>query len=203
MPRRANEAGELGNQNMVNPKRISSHVEEKELWNLKRCLVGEMASVYSTQSILLRLQNWGIGEINVLRMGSKTFLLSFEDDELYMMLEDLNWSYLREIFVEDSESTTESSSVPEKKVPSEGDRSYSRVEEEALNVMCADKSFNNCQAQGSKRTSCQLGEFEQIGGGFKEYPEVISDNQEKQPGVMENVRGNECNQSFGTKCKRA
>ncbi|KAK8558368.1 hypothetical protein V6N13_038841 [Hibiscus sabdariffa] len=33
-------------------------------------------------------------------MGSKLFLLSFEDDELYMMLEDLNWSYLREIFLE-------------------------------------------------------------------------------------------------------
>ncbi|KAK8655652.1 hypothetical protein V6N13_108224 [Hibiscus sabdariffa] len=31
-------------------------------------------------------------------MGGKTFLLSFEDDELYIMLEDLNWSYLKEIF---------------------------------------------------------------------------------------------------------
>ncbi|KAK8685264.1 hypothetical protein V6N13_041269 [Hibiscus sabdariffa] len=31
-------------------------------------------------------------------MGGKVFLFSFEDDELYIMLEDLNWSYLKEIF---------------------------------------------------------------------------------------------------------
>ncbi|KAK8668777.1 hypothetical protein V6N13_106223 [Hibiscus sabdariffa] len=233
-----------------------------------------MTSVCSIRSIILRLHDWDIGEINVLRMGSKLFLLSFEDDELYMMPEDLNWSYLKEIFVDvrpwseslkrperatwlevsgvpvhcwnhttlkrvgelwgtfeafgknikhckDCEkvyvliSTSQtkrieevievevgkSSSAPEKNVSSEGDRSYSRVEEEALNVMCANKSFNNCQAQGSERIGCQLGESELIGGGFKESPEVLVDNQEKQPGVMENVRGNECDQSVDTNAR--
>ncbi|KAK8680150.1 hypothetical protein V6N13_109103 [Hibiscus sabdariffa] len=33
-------------------------------------------------------------------MGGKTYLLSFENDEIFMMLEDLNWSYLKEIFTE-------------------------------------------------------------------------------------------------------
>ncbi|KAK8661978.1 hypothetical protein V6N13_091566 [Hibiscus sabdariffa] len=31
-------------------------------------------------------------------MGGKVFLLSFEDEDLYIMLEDLEWSYLKEIF---------------------------------------------------------------------------------------------------------
>ncbi|KAK8661836.1 hypothetical protein V6N13_091427 [Hibiscus sabdariffa] len=101
MPRRTKVVGESSNHNWGKPKRISGHVEEEELWKLKRCLVGEMASICSVRSIDLRLQKWGLGEIRVQRMGSKLFLLSFEDDELYMMLEDLNWSYLREIFLED------------------------------------------------------------------------------------------------------
>ncbi|KAK8697679.1 hypothetical protein V6N13_113818 [Hibiscus sabdariffa] len=33
-------------------------------------------------------------------MGGKLFLLSIEDENLYIMLEDVNWSYLREIFEE-------------------------------------------------------------------------------------------------------
>ncbi|KAL4331975.1 hypothetical protein GQ457_07G001680 [Hibiscus cannabinus] len=32
--------------------------------------------------------------------GGKWFLLSIEDEDLYLMLEDVNWSYLREIFEE-------------------------------------------------------------------------------------------------------
>ncbi|KAK8621713.1 hypothetical protein V6N13_081146 [Hibiscus sabdariffa] len=31
-------------------------------------------------------------------MGGKMFLLTFEDEDLYIMLEDLEWSYLKEIF---------------------------------------------------------------------------------------------------------
>ncbi|KAK8675747.1 hypothetical protein V6N13_033811 [Hibiscus sabdariffa] len=31
-------------------------------------------------------------------MGGKTFLLSFEDEDLFIMLEDLQWAYLKEIF---------------------------------------------------------------------------------------------------------
>ncbi|KAK8628802.1 hypothetical protein V6N13_009385 [Hibiscus sabdariffa] len=34
----------------------------------------------------------------VQRLGGKLYLLSFEDDELFIILEDLNWSYLKEIF---------------------------------------------------------------------------------------------------------
>ncbi|KAK8560598.1 hypothetical protein V6N13_083035 [Hibiscus sabdariffa] len=79
-------------------KKISGHVENEDLWWLKRCLVEEMATICSVRSITSRLEQWGLNGIKFHRMGGKTFLLSFEDDELYIMLEDLNWSYLKEIF---------------------------------------------------------------------------------------------------------
>ncbi|KAL4339722.1 hypothetical protein GQ457_08G036010 [Hibiscus cannabinus] len=79
-------------------KKIPGHVEDEELWKMKRCLIGEMATVCSVSSIASRLQEWGLNDIKVQRMGGKIFLLSFEDDELYTMLEDLDWSYLKEIF---------------------------------------------------------------------------------------------------------
>ncbi|KAK8626681.1 hypothetical protein V6N13_134314 [Hibiscus sabdariffa] len=77
-------------------RKIIGHVVDEDLWKLQRCLVGEMANVCSVHSITLRLQEWGLNGIN--NSGGKTFLLSFEDDDLYIMLEDLDWSYLKEIF---------------------------------------------------------------------------------------------------------
>ncbi|KAK8633453.1 hypothetical protein V6N13_014299 [Hibiscus sabdariffa] len=81
-------------------KRIMAHVETEELWKMRRCLVGRMLSVCSTRSIELRLQAWGLGEIKVHRLGGKTFLISIDDEDLFFMLEDLQWSYLKEIFLD-------------------------------------------------------------------------------------------------------
>ncbi|KAK8625518.1 hypothetical protein V6N13_090387 [Hibiscus sabdariffa] len=39
-------------------------------------------------------------EIDIKRLDGKSYLLSFDNDELYTMLEDVNWSYLKEIFLE-------------------------------------------------------------------------------------------------------
>ncbi|KAK8635406.1 hypothetical protein V6N13_004143 [Hibiscus sabdariffa] len=79
-------------------KKIIGHVVDEELWKMKRSLAGVMTTICSVRSITSRLQEWRLGGIKVQRMGGKVFLLSFEDDELYTMLEDLNWSYLKEIF---------------------------------------------------------------------------------------------------------
>ncbi|KAK8689158.1 hypothetical protein V6N13_087883 [Hibiscus sabdariffa] len=79
-------------------KRMKGHVEEEDLWKMRKCLVGEMETVCSVSSIHDRLENWGLGEIEVQRMGAKTFLLTIDDDDLYLLLEDLKWSYLNEIF---------------------------------------------------------------------------------------------------------
>ncbi|KAL4290173.1 hypothetical protein GQ457_14G001210 [Hibiscus cannabinus] len=93
------EDGEPSFWNSRRKRRIAGHIEVEELRNLKHCLVGETTSVCSVSSVSTRLSEWGLGEIKVQRLGGKTFLLTIEDDELFTMLEDLNWSYLKEIFV--------------------------------------------------------------------------------------------------------
>ncbi|KAK8708209.1 hypothetical protein V6N13_059253 [Hibiscus sabdariffa] len=79
-------------------KKVIGHVEEEELWKLQKCLVGETSMVCSVQYLAKRLEAWGLNGIKILRMGGKLFLLTFEDEDLYIMLEDLEWSYLKEIF---------------------------------------------------------------------------------------------------------
>ncbi|KAK8613648.1 hypothetical protein V6N13_101405 [Hibiscus sabdariffa] len=52
-------------------KRITGHVENEDLWKLRRCLVGVMDTVCSVSSIHNRLLKWGLGDINVQRLGAK------------------------------------------------------------------------------------------------------------------------------------
>ncbi|KAK8699945.1 hypothetical protein V6N13_018353 [Hibiscus sabdariffa] len=78
--------------------RIRGHSESEDLWKLKSCLVGEMPTVCATESVRYRLQQWGMGDIKVKRLGGKSFILWIEDKDLYKILEDLQWSYLKEIF---------------------------------------------------------------------------------------------------------
>ncbi|KAK8667745.1 hypothetical protein V6N13_105226 [Hibiscus sabdariffa] len=58
----------------------------------------ETAVVFSTQYIARRPEEWGLNGISIRRKGGKFFLLSFEDEDLFILLEDLDWSYLKEIF---------------------------------------------------------------------------------------------------------
>ncbi|KAK8573752.1 hypothetical protein V6N13_009840 [Hibiscus sabdariffa] len=81
-------------------KRIKGHIDKEDLWNMRKCLVGEMEAVCIVNSIMDRLHNWGLGEIRVQRMGAKTFLLTIDDEDLFLLLEDLEWYYLKEIFSE-------------------------------------------------------------------------------------------------------
>ncbi|KAK8681629.1 hypothetical protein V6N13_054031 [Hibiscus sabdariffa] len=62
--------------------------------------IGESSKVNNRGMIQDRLSNWGFGEISVKKMGGRYFLLSFDDEELYKLLEDLNLSYLKEVFLE-------------------------------------------------------------------------------------------------------
>ncbi|KAK8613478.1 hypothetical protein V6N13_101240 [Hibiscus sabdariffa] len=82
----------------VRQERLTGHVEDEDLWKIRKCLVGEMTTIYSVSSISNRILKWGLGEIKVQRMGEKLFLLTIGDEDLYLMLEDLDWSYLKEIF---------------------------------------------------------------------------------------------------------
>ncbi|KAK8664096.1 hypothetical protein V6N13_083899 [Hibiscus sabdariffa] len=49
-----------------------------------------MEMICSVSSIHSRLMKWGLGEINVQRLGAKTFLLMIEDEDLILMLEDVD-----------------------------------------------------------------------------------------------------------------
>ncbi|KAE8729664.1 hypothetical protein F3Y22_tig00003435pilonHSYRG00045 [Hibiscus syriacus] len=90
----------MAGQEGASRKEVVGHVDEDEVRKLRRCLVGVMAGVCSVGSIVGRLQKWGLGEIRVQRLRGKSFLLTIEDEDLFIMLEDLQWSYLKEIFVD-------------------------------------------------------------------------------------------------------
>ncbi|KAK8633240.1 hypothetical protein V6N13_014088 [Hibiscus sabdariffa] len=79
-------------------RRIYGHVESETLWKLKNCLVGETTNVCSVESVRARLIEWGMGDVKVRRFGGRSFILTIEDMDLYRMLEDLHWSYLKEVF---------------------------------------------------------------------------------------------------------
>ncbi|KAK8637501.1 hypothetical protein V6N13_064920 [Hibiscus sabdariffa] len=54
-----------------------------------------MFSICSVRTVMSKLDDWGFGETSVHRMGEKLFLFTIEDEDLYIMLEDATWSYLR------------------------------------------------------------------------------------------------------------
>ncbi|KAK8674991.1 hypothetical protein V6N13_033065 [Hibiscus sabdariffa] len=98
--RETGEANNVDIQQPTNLKRrcITGHVENEDLWKMRRCLVGETSTVCSVNSILDRLARWGMSDIRVQRLGAKAFLLTIENEDLFIMLEDLDWSYLKEVF---------------------------------------------------------------------------------------------------------
>ncbi|KAL4271620.1 hypothetical protein GQ457_13G010870 [Hibiscus cannabinus] len=59
--------------------------------NKKTKLKHQEAEVF-VKSIMSRLTTWGVQ-----RMGGKTYLLTIDDEDLFMLLEDANWSYSREL----------------------------------------------------------------------------------------------------------
>ncbi|KAK8662432.1 hypothetical protein V6N13_092006 [Hibiscus sabdariffa] len=80
-------------------KRVIGHIEEETLWKLGRCLIGTMATVCSSSMVKERLNKWGLGEITVKSLGGRDFFIEINDPELYKLLEDLHWSYLKEVFI--------------------------------------------------------------------------------------------------------
>ncbi|KAK8675583.1 hypothetical protein V6N13_033649 [Hibiscus sabdariffa] len=79
-------------------RKVLGHIEEEDLRKLKRCLVGESSTWVSISIIQNKLIKRGLGDIKVQRLGGNLYLLSFEDDDLFLMLKELNWSHLKEIF---------------------------------------------------------------------------------------------------------
>ncbi|KAK8675492.1 hypothetical protein V6N13_033558 [Hibiscus sabdariffa] len=94
-------------------KRVKGFVEDESLKKLSKCLIGTMLSVCSISKVEDLLSNWGFGDIGVKSLGGGRFLLEIMDQDLYNMLKDLDWSYLKEIFTE-IEPWSEKFQLPER-----------------------------------------------------------------------------------------
>ncbi|KAK8648749.1 hypothetical protein V6N13_129492 [Hibiscus sabdariffa] len=63
--------GECGKHRRNFFRRIQGHVEDETLWRLNKCLLGTMATVCSSVSVMERLHSWGLGEIEVKSLGGR------------------------------------------------------------------------------------------------------------------------------------
>ncbi|KAL4335968.1 hypothetical protein GQ457_07G015910 [Hibiscus cannabinus] len=72
-----------------------------------------MATVCSTKQVEGRLHEWGLGEVVVKNMGGRCFLLEISDQELFNLLEERDWSLLKEVFSE-VDRWSESFHLPER-----------------------------------------------------------------------------------------
>ncbi|MBA0764811.1 hypothetical protein Gotri_014099, partial [Gossypium trilobum] len=80
-------------------KVVEDHIENEQLWNLQRCLVGETASFYNTTSLSERIARIGLGELTVKKIQGRYFLIEVPDDELLEILKQKDWAYLKEFFI--------------------------------------------------------------------------------------------------------
>ncbi|KAE8658520.1 AP-2 complex subunit beta [Hibiscus syriacus] len=79
---------------------IQGDVDEEVVRKLQKCLVGTMATFCSLSQVEDRLQTGGLGEIKTKFLGGRDFLLQIDDEELYRILKEQNWSILYEVFQE-------------------------------------------------------------------------------------------------------
>ncbi|KAK8628286.1 hypothetical protein V6N13_063995 [Hibiscus sabdariffa] len=105
----SSEPGESSKDCISHIKRIHGHVEEESLWRLSKSLIGLMATDCSTENVMDRLHNWGLGDLEIRSLGSRRFLIVIKDDDLLKTLEGQQWSLLKEV-----EYWVESFKIPER-----------------------------------------------------------------------------------------
>ncbi|KAK8619441.1 hypothetical protein V6N13_133401 [Hibiscus sabdariffa] len=54
-----------------------------------------MAAFTGTESIMDRLNSWGMDDVKVKNLGGFQYVIEIKDKDLFRMLEDLKWSYLK------------------------------------------------------------------------------------------------------------
>ncbi|KAK8544296.1 hypothetical protein V6N13_034658 [Hibiscus sabdariffa] len=107
------ELGESSKDYISHIKRIHGHVEEESLWRLSKSLIGLMATNCSSENVMDRLHNWGLGDMEIRSLGSRRFLIFIKEDDLLKTLEGQQWSLLKEVFVE-VDYWVESFKIPER-----------------------------------------------------------------------------------------
>ncbi|KAG8480375.1 hypothetical protein CXB51_024544 [Gossypium anomalum] len=78
---------------------VQGHVEEEQLWKLQRCVVGEIATCCDIKNLQERIVKAGLEEIRITRIQGRFFLVDIPDEELFGILKQNDWGYLREFFV--------------------------------------------------------------------------------------------------------
>ncbi|PPS09552.1 hypothetical protein GOBAR_AA11091 [Gossypium barbadense] len=78
---------------------VQGHVENEQLWKLQKCLVREVVSFCEVKNLADRVVGMSLDEISVKRIQGNHFLIEIPDDELYDILKQRDWSYLKEFFI--------------------------------------------------------------------------------------------------------
>ncbi|GMI70147.1 hypothetical protein HRI_000684000 [Hibiscus trionum] len=79
---------------------VQGHVDEEAIRKLSKSVIGTTATVCSIETVKERLDKWGLGDLQVKRIGGQKFLIEFHDVELFQLMETQKWSLLEEVFSE-------------------------------------------------------------------------------------------------------
>lgn len=77
-------------------KLIKGHVDDEQLWKLKKCQVRETTTFCG---LIKRIVRSGLGEIIIRRICGRHFLIEIPYDDLLSILKQNDWSYLKEFFI--------------------------------------------------------------------------------------------------------
>ncbi|GMI92965.1 hypothetical protein HRI_002965800 [Hibiscus trionum] len=79
---------------------VQGHVDEEAIQKLSKSVIGTTTTVCSIETVKGRLDKWGLGDLQVKRIGGQNFLIEFHDVELFQLMETQKWSLLEEVFSE-------------------------------------------------------------------------------------------------------
>ncbi|KAH1064456.1 hypothetical protein J1N35_029443 [Gossypium stocksii] len=79
--------------------RVQGHVEDEQLWKLQRCLEGTTAMCCDSKSLFEIIVRNGLGEIKIRRIQGRHFFIEIPNVELFNVLKQNDWAYLREFFI--------------------------------------------------------------------------------------------------------
>ncbi|XVF07730.1 hypothetical protein REPUB_Repub06bG0165000 [Reevesia pubescens] len=75
-------------------------VDEEAIHKLENCLVGVARDYYETGSLMENFRMSGVFDVSVKKISGRQFLIEFEDIDLRNKMEEQNWTWLKEWFVE-------------------------------------------------------------------------------------------------------
>ncbi|KAH1073111.1 hypothetical protein J1N35_025439 [Gossypium stocksii] len=63
----------------IQERRVKGFVDEEQLWKLEKCLVGKVANVCDSRSLVERLAKFGLGELIIKRIQGRFLLIEVPD----------------------------------------------------------------------------------------------------------------------------